>query len=63
MNNDILQKVLQIKRVGERQLEAMDKNTRRELEQLWDTEHAYYSSALEGSNIDRNEFDRLAGRL
>jgi hypothetical protein len=30
------------------------------LEDVWDIEHAYYSSALEGSNIDRKEFDTLA---
>lgn len=30
------------------------------LERTWDIEHAYYSSALEGSKLDRKEFNRLA---
>ena len=30
------------------------------LEKGWDIEHAYYSSALEGSNLDRKEFEELA---
>lgn len=33
---------------------------KKKLEKSWDVEHAYYSSALEGSKIDRKEFDRLA---
>ena len=31
-----------------------------QLEKGWDIEHAYYSSALEGSKLDRQEFDKLA---
>lgn len=30
------------------------------LEKGWDIEHAYYSSALEGSDLDRIEFEKLA---
>jgi hypothetical protein len=30
------------------------------LEKTWDIEHAYYSSALEGSKLDRKEFEKLA---
>ena len=30
------------------------------LEKGWDIEHAYYSSALEGSKLDRKEFEELA---
>jgi len=30
------------------------------LEKSWDIEHAYYSSALEGSKLDRKEFEKLA---
>jgi hypothetical protein len=30
------------------------------LEKVWDVEHAYYSSALEGSKIDRKEFEKFA---
>lgn len=31
-----------------------------DLEKGWDIEHAYYSSALEGSKINRKDFDKLA---
>ncbi len=30
------------------------------LEKGWDIEHAYYSSTLEGSKLDRKEFEELA---
>lgn len=33
---------------------------RARLEKAWDLEHTYYSSALEGSRIDRSEVERLA---
>ena len=33
------------------------------LEKAWDVEHAYYSSALEGSNIDRKEFEKIAEKV
>lgn len=31
-----------------------------QLEKDWDIEHAYYSSVLEGSKLDRKEFEKLA---
>lgn len=34
-----------------------------ELEKGWDIEHAYYSSVLEGSKLDRKEFEELARRI
>lgn len=43
--------------------EAMSKMSsaeRKALEKSWDVEHAYYSSTLEGSKIDRKEFDKMA---
>ena len=33
---------------------------RAQLEESWDVEHAYYSSALEGSDIDRKDVEKLA---
>ncbi len=44
----------------------IDKLTPREkiiLEKAWDVEHAYYSSVLEGSKLDREEFERLAKKV
>ena len=63
MKNTLLQEVFKAKRVGMQRLSMMDEKTRNTLEDGWDIEHAYYSSALEGSKIDRNEFDRLAGQV
>jgi len=33
------------------------------MEKGWDVEHAYYSSVLEGSKIDRKEFEKLADKV
>lgn len=43
-----------------KRLETLTKSERTNLEDGWDVEHAYYSSALEGSKIDRKEFESLA---
>jgi len=42
------------------QLSPKDKSA---LEKKWDIEHAYYSSALEGSNLDKKEFEKLAEKV
>ena len=34
-----------------------------DLERQWDAEHAYYSSTLEGSQLDRKEFDELSKQV
>lgn len=41
-------------------IERMSPAEKRKLEKAWDTEHAYYSSALEGSRVDKDRFDFLA---
>ena len=41
-------------------LSVKEKNT---LEKKWDVEHAYYSSTLEGSKLDRKEFEKLAEKI
>lgn len=33
------------------------------LEKSWDVEHAYYSSVLEGSKLDRKEFEELGKKV
>ncbi len=33
------------------------------LEKEWDIEHAYYSSALEGSKLDKKEFEKLGEKI
>ncbi|MDO8489958.1 MAG: hypothetical protein Q7S47_00905 [bacterium] len=60
MKNKLIQQLIQIKKEGKQRLSEMDESIRIKLEDQWDIEHAYYSSALEGSKLDRNEFDILA---
>lgn len=36
---------------------------RARLEKTWDIEHAYYSSVLEGSKLDRKEFEKLGEKI
>jgi len=46
--------------------EAISKMTpaqKHKLEKSWDVEHAYYSSSLEGSKIDRKEFEKIAKKI
>lgn len=40
-------------------LSEMSASDREALEKSWDIEHAYYSSTLEGSKLDREEFEKL----
>ncbi|HFC10987.1 MAG TPA: hypothetical protein ENJ75_02240 [Candidatus Kaiserbacteria bacterium] len=41
-------------------LSKLDPKSKALLEKEWDVEHAYYSSALEGSMLDKREFGELA---
>ena len=45
---------------GQREIAKLSPLDKSQLERVWDIEHAYYSSALEGSNIDKKEFEKLA---
>lgn len=49
--------------VGQKTLASLSAHEKKTLEKTWDIEHAYYSSALEGSKIDRKEFDKLAEKI
>jgi hypothetical protein len=40
-------------------LKNLTVNQKNQIEKHWDIEHAYYSSTLEGSKIDRKEFEEL----
>ena len=44
-------------------MSRMSANQKSTLEKMWDIEHAYYSSVLEGSKMDRKEFDELAKQV
>ena len=41
-------------------IKALTPAQKSQLEKAWDVEHAYYSSALEGSKLDKKEFEKLA---
>lgn len=45
---------------AEKQIAKLTPREKSSLEKGWDIEHAYYSSALEGSKLDRGEFEKLA---
>lgn len=51
-----------MKNAGEK-LSKLTPSQKKTLEKSWDIEHAYYSSALEGSKIDRTEFERLGKKV
>lgn len=44
-------------------LSGFSVSEREKLEKTWDVEHAYYSSALEGSKISRKEFEKLGKNI
>ena len=44
-------------------LSKLTKSQRSALEKAWDVEHAYYSSALEGSKLDKKEFEKLGQKI
>ncbi|MFA6043023.1 MAG: hypothetical protein WC786_05020 [Patescibacteria group bacterium] len=46
-------------KIARKQLSELSVHQRSTLEKTWDIEHAYYSSTLEGSKLDRSEFNRL----
>ena len=33
------------------------------IEKQWDTDHAYYSSTLEGNGLDKKKFEELAKEI
>lgn len=44
-------------------LSKLSPRERKNMEKSWDVEHAYYSSALEGSKLDRKDFEKLAEKV
>ena len=60
MNRSVFKQLAQVIEQGEKVLSSLSNDQREKLEKSWDVEHAYYSSALEGSRLDRKEFEKLA---
>ena len=48
---------------AEEKISELTSSQRKSLEKSWDIEHAYYSSALEGSKVDRKEFEKLGKKI
>lgn len=60
MKNLLIQQLFKSAKNGQKRIQALTSEQRSKLEKAWDIEHAYYSSTLEGSKIDRKEFEKLA---
>ena len=63
MVNTKLKNIFVAKKEADKKLSAMSPKERTKLERKWDVEHAYYSSALEGSKVDRGDIEQLAQDL
>ena len=60
VNKTLIQRLRSAVAVAHKAIAQVTLKEKNKLEDVWDVEHAYYSSALEGSNIDRKEFESLA---
>ena len=60
MKKLLLEQLIQAKGIADKKMAAMNPKQKAKLERAWDVEHAYYSSALEGSKLDRSDFEILA---
>ena len=63
MNKGLLKKIIASGQKAHKCFSAMPKDTKAKLEKTWDIEHAYYSSALEGSKLSRKTFNSLARKI
>ncbi len=63
MSKSVLNNLITSIKAGQKAIESLSVSERKTLEKKWDIEHAYYSSALEGSKIDRKDFDKLAQNI
>lgn len=60
MKNPRLAQLMMSKNLADKQISKLTQSQKSALEKSWDIEHAYYSSVLEGSKLDRGEFEKLA---
>lgn len=60
----ILAQELSVKmKTAREQLSKLNMEQKKALEKSWDIEHAYYSSSLEGSKIDRKDFELIGEKV
>jgi len=60
MKNDRIKDLATSIKSAQTQISKLSPKEKSALEKSWDVEHAYYSSALEGSKLDRQEFEQLS---
>lgn len=60
MKQSLIKQLFQSMKDGQERLHALNPKQKSQLEKSWDVEHAYYSSTLEGSKLDKKEFEELA---
>lgn len=60
MNKVLIQDLIASGKVAHKKVGALSDAEKTKLEKSWDVEHAYYSSTLEGSKLDRKDFEGLA---
>lgn len=60
---DITKQLFVIMNAAKKRLDKLTPTQRATLEKGWDIEHAYYSSALEGSKLDRKHFEELGEKV
>ncbi|MEK9175109.1 MAG: hypothetical protein AAB795_00795 [Patescibacteria group bacterium] len=58
-----LNKVLISKAQFDKRWKDLPLKQRSTLEKRWDTDHAYYSSTLEGNGLDKKRFEELAKKI
>ena len=63
MKNILSQKLFTSIKEAQIKLMQLSPKEKSALEKKWDIEHAYYSSALEGSNLDKNEFEKMGEKI
>ena len=60
MKNTLKKQVFLGAKSAQKTFRSLSPKQKKQLENAWDIEHAYYSSALEGSKIDKKDFEKLA---
>ena len=58
-----MKQLFSIKKEADSALSHMSSKEKEKLEKKLDVEHAYYSSVLEGSMLDKGEFEKLGERI
>ncbi len=63
MKNTLIKELFSSMKEAKKVIAGLAPKQKSALEKEWDVEHAYYSSALEGSNIDKKEFEKLGEQV